>query len=64
VQSIRWANTVEAAMEILKTEPGAQAFWIDVERRIAQRVQVRVPAVAQVKVRLFDLAGNQLGEGA
>jgi cobalt-precorrin-5B (C1)-methyltransferase len=64
VQSIRWANTVEAAMEILKTEPGAQAFWIDVEQRIAQRVQVRVPAVAQVKVRLFDLAGNQLGEGA
>jgi cobalt-precorrin-5B (C1)-methyltransferase len=62
VHSIRWANTVEAAMEILKTEPGAQAFWIDVEQRIAQRVQARVPAVAQVKVRLFDLAGNLLGE--
>ncbi|HWZ47747.1 MAG TPA: cobalt-precorrin-5B (C(1))-methyltransferase CbiD [Herbaspirillum sp.] len=62
VHSIRWANTVEAAMEILKTEPGAQAFWIDIEQRIAQRVQARVPAVAQVKVRLFDLAGNLLGE--
>jgi cobalt-precorrin-5B (C1)-methyltransferase len=61
VHSIRWANTVEAAMEILKTEPGAQAFWIDIEQRIAQRVQARVPAVAQVKVRLFDLAGNLLG---
>jgi cobalt-precorrin-5B (C1)-methyltransferase len=62
VHSIRWANTVEAAMEILKAEAGAQAFWIDIEQRIAQRVQARVPAVAQVKVRLFDLAGNLLGE--
>ena len=62
VQKIQQANTVEAAMEILKTEPGAQALWIDIEQRIARRVQARVPAVAQVRVRLFDLAGNLLGE--
>jgi cobalt-precorrin-5B (C1)-methyltransferase len=61
VQRIQQANTVEAAMEILKTEAGAQALWIDIERRIACRVQARVPAAARVEVRLFDLAGNLLG---
>jgi cobalt-precorrin-5B (C1)-methyltransferase len=61
VQDIERANTVEAAIDILKTVPGAQAFWIDVERRIAQLVQARVPAVERVEVRLFDLAGNLLG---
>jgi cobalt-precorrin-5B (C1)-methyltransferase len=64
VHNIRQANTVEAAMEILKAEPGAQAFWIDIEQRIARLVQARVPAVARVEVRLFDLAGNLLGAGA
>ena len=64
VERIRQANTVEAAMEILKTEPGAQALWIDIEQRIALRVSARVPAVDKVEVRLFDLAGNPLGEQA
>lgn len=62
VQAIQQANTVEATMELLAVEPGAQALWTDMEQRIAQRVQARVPAVDAVKVRLFDLAGNQLGE--
>lgn len=62
VQAIQQANTVEAAMELLAEQPGAQALWTDIEQRIAQRVQTRVPAVDAVKVRLFDLAGNQLGE--
>jgi cobalt-precorrin-5B (C1)-methyltransferase len=62
VQAIQQANTVEAAMEMLKDAPGAQALWIDIEQRIAQRVAARVPAVDKVKVRLFDLAGNLLGE--
>jgi cobalt-precorrin-5B (C1)-methyltransferase len=61
VQNIGQANTVEAAIELLKSEPGAQAFWIDVEQRIARLVQARVPAVARVEVRLFDLAGNLIG---
>jgi len=64
VQEIENANTVEAAMERLKNEPGAQALWIDIERRIGVLVHARVPAVEKVEVRLFDLHGNALGEDA
>lgn len=62
VQEIKTANTVEAAMELLKSEPGAQALWIEIERRIGVLVHARVPAVEKVEVRLFDLHGNTLGE--
>ena len=55
VQELAQANTVEAAMERLKNEPGAQALWIDIEQRIAVLVQARVPAVKKVEVRLFNL---------
>jgi cobalt-precorrin-5B (C1)-methyltransferase len=64
VESIGQANTVEATIDILKSNMGAadaQAFWSDVEQRIARLVQTRVPAVERVEVRLFDLAGNLLG---
>lgn len=64
VQEIEKANTVEAAIERLRTEAHAQALWSDIERRIAACIQQRVPAVKQVKVRLFDLHGNALGEAA
>ena len=57
------ANTVEAAMEAIKYEPGARDLWITIERRIGALVQARVPSVRRVKVRLFDLSGNLLGEG-
>ena len=62
VHSIAQANTVEAAIDILKFEPGAQALWIAIEHRIGALVHVRVPAVNSVQVRLFDLNGNALGE--
>ena len=61
VQEIAQANTVEAAMERLKSESGAAALWVEIERRIAALVQARVPAVQRVEVRLFDLHGNTLG---
>lgn len=61
VAALANANTVEAALELLKRETGAQAFWCEVEQRIAARVRPRVPAVRQVEVRLFDLHGNPLG---
>lgn len=61
VQEIEKANTVEAAMERLKSEPGAQALWVDIERRIGVLAHARVPAVDKVEVRLFDLHGNALG---
>jgi cobalt-precorrin-5B (C1)-methyltransferase len=64
VQQIESANTVEAAIELLKNASGAQALWQDVERRIAALAQQRVPAVERVEVRLFDLHGNSLGEDA
>jgi cobalt-precorrin-5B (C1)-methyltransferase len=62
VQELEQANTVEAAMERLKNEPGAQALWIDIEQRIAALVQARIPAVKKVEVRLFNLQGDSLGE--
>jgi cobalt-precorrin-5B (C1)-methyltransferase len=61
VQEIEHANTVEAAMERLKSEPGATAFWMEIERRIGVAVHARVPAVQRVEVRLFDLHANTLG---
>ena len=64
VNEIKNANTVEAAMERIKNEAGAQALWMDIERRIGAAAQVRLPSVSRVEVRLFDLAGNLLGEGA
>lgn len=64
VREIESANTVEAAVERLKTEAGAQALWIDIEQRIAALVHRRVPSVMKVRVRLFDLHGNALGEAA
>ncbi len=64
VQEIEKANTVEAAMERLKSEPGAQALWVDIEQRIGVLAHARVPAVNKVEVRLFDLHGNALGEDA
>ena len=47
-------------MERLKSESGAAALWVEIERRIAACVQARVPAVKRVEVRLFDLHGNTL----
>ena len=61
VQEIENANTVEAAMQRLKSEPGAHALWMEIERRIGARVHARVPLVQRVEVRLFDLHGNTLG---
>lgn len=62
VQELAQANTVEAAMERLRNEPGAQALWIDIEQRIAALVQTKVPAAKKVEVRLFNLQGESLGE--
>ena len=64
VNELEHANTVEAAVEQLRNVPGAQALWQDIEERIAQQVQARVPAVRQVAVRLFDLEGRALGAAA
>ena len=61
VLQIGTANTVEAAMDILKREPGADAFWREVEYRIGRLAHARVPSVRRLEVRLFDLAGNLLG---
>jgi cobalt-precorrin-5B (C1)-methyltransferase len=52
---------VEAATERLKSVPGSQALWIDIEQRIAARVHQRVPSVKRVEVRLFNLQGDSLG---
>jgi cobalt-precorrin-5B (C1)-methyltransferase len=64
VQEIEKANTVEAAMERIRNEAGARGLWIEIERRIGALAQHRVPAAHRIEVRLFDLGGNALGEGA
>lgn len=64
VTQIQQSNTVEAAMERIRHEAGAQALWMDIEQRIAAAAQARLPSVKKVQVRLFDLSGNLLGEGA
>ncbi|MCE3602107.1 cobalt-precorrin-5B (C(1))-methyltransferase CbiD [Massilia sp. P8910] len=64
VHDIENANTVEAAMERLKSEPFAQAVWIEIESRIGMLAHARVPSVKRLEVRLFDLAGNPLGVDA
>jgi cobalt-precorrin-5B (C1)-methyltransferase len=61
VQAIAQANTVEAAIELLQHEHGAQALWLEIERRIAVRVHSRTPSVSRVEVRLFNLNGTTLG---
>ncbi len=61
VQAIAQANTVEAAIEKLQRESGAQALWMEIERRIAVLVHERAPAASRVEVRLFNLNGKTLG---
>ncbi|RFB73284.1 MULTISPECIES: cobalt-precorrin-5B (C(1))-methyltransferase CbiD [unclassified Herbaspirillum] len=61
IAEIESANTVEAAIERLKNEPGAVALWRTIEARIAALAQARLPSVKRVEVRLFDLDGNLLG---
>ncbi|EJL86955.1 cobalamin biosynthesis protein CbiD [Herbaspirillum sp. CF444] len=64
IAEIESANTVEAAIERLKNEPGSAALWREIEARIAALAQARVPSVTRVEVRLFDLDGNLLGATA
>ena len=64
VEEMRKANTVEAAMQRIKNEPGATALWSKIERRIAEQVHRRVPQVDRVEVRLFDLHASVLGQDA
>jgi len=61
IAEIESANTVEAAIERLKSESGSVALWRAIEARIAALAQARMPAVKRVEVRLFDLDGNLLG---
>ena len=61
IADIESANTVEAAIERLKNEPGAVTLWRTIEARIAALAQARLPSVKRVEVRLFDLDGNLLG---
>ncbi len=62
VEQIEKANTVENVVQILRDKPGAQAFWMDIERRIAALIQPKVPRVEHVAVRMFAMDGSPLGE--
>ncbi|TRX02102.1 cobalt-precorrin-5B (C(1))-methyltransferase CbiD [Candidatus Methylobacter oryzae] len=61
VRALEQANTVEAATEILKNQPNGRALWTNIEQRIAELAQARVPNARKVKVRLFNLQGDGLG---
>lgn len=60
------ANTVEAIIELVRQQDAAlsRRLWCEIEARIAALAHARVPAVERIAVRLFDLDGRQLGEGA
>lgn len=62
VQELEQANTVEATIQRLTSEPGSQALWTNIEQRIGAQVHHRVPTVKKIEVRLFSLHGDKLGE--
>ncbi|TYZ40296.1 cobalamin biosynthesis protein CbiD [Ralstonia solanacearum] len=61
VEQIKTANTVENVIQILQHQPGAQAFWTEIEQRIAARMQPREARADRVAVRLFAMDGTPLG---
>lgn len=66
LQQMKEANTVEAIIEMVRQQDAAlsRRLWCEIEARIAALTHARVPAVQRIAVRLFDLDGQQLGEGA
>ncbi|MBP1313807.1 cobalt-precorrin-5B (C(1))-methyltransferase CbiD [Herbaspirillum huttiense F1] len=66
LQQMKEANTVEAIIELVRQQDAAlsRRLWCEIESRIAALAHARVPAVERIAVRLFDLDGQQLGEGA
>ncbi|UWE14355.1 cobalt-precorrin-5B (C(1))-methyltransferase CbiD [Herbaspirillum huttiense] len=66
LQQMKEANTVEAIIELVRQQDAAlsRRLWCEIEARIAALAHARVPAVERIAVRLFDLEGRQLGEGA
>jgi len=66
LQQMKEANTVEAIIELVRQQDAAlsRRLWCEIEARLAALTQARVPAVERIAVRLFDLDGQQLGEGA
>lgn len=66
LQQMKEANTVEAIIELVRQQDAAlsRRLWCEIEARIAALAHARVPAVERIAVRLFDLDGRQLGEGA
>jgi len=64
VEKIERANTVEAAMELIKADACAQTLWSEVEDRCARLIRARVPRADRVEVRLFGLHGTALGKAA
>ncbi len=66
LQQMKEANTVEAIIELVRQQDAAlsRRLWCEIEARIGALTHGRVPAVQRIAVRLFDLDGQQLGEGA
>lgn len=64
VERIEGANTVEAAMDLIKKDPRASALWREVEDRTARLMEARLSRVERVEVRLFGLHGSPLGQPA
>jgi cobalt-precorrin-5B (C1)-methyltransferase len=64
VEKIARANTVEAVMELLKSDPRAARLWSEIEDRVARLMQARLSRVDRVEARLFGLHGNALGKAA
>ena len=62
VRRLENANTVEAAVEMLRGHPHGHQLWCGVEKRIAVLVHAKLKRVDRVEARLFGLHGVALGQ--
>jgi cobalt-precorrin-5B (C1)-methyltransferase len=62
VQSMRFANTVEAIIEHADiSQANSQLLWRAVEGAIATKAATRLSRVKRLEVRLFNMSGKMLG---
>lgn len=64
IRKIESANTVENVVELVQEHPLSRTLWMEIEQRVARQMHDRVPLVDQVKVRLFRMNGQAIGEAA
>jgi cobalt-precorrin-5B (C1)-methyltransferase len=64
VERIAACNTTEAVLDLQIEKELAAHLWCEVEKRVAAKMQERVPNAHRIEVRLFSMNGTPLGEAA